>query len=119
MGWFWGTGTHREPCEGDARLAWRPPPRVPPLPQDGILFGAVGAYDWDGAVLEESRRGRIVPPREAFEPEFPLELKNHAAYLGTGGGGPRGCAVPRGLVRSRDAPGGNRGASAPEGCSGV
>uniref|UniRef100_A0A8B9D791 Integrin subunit alpha 10 n=1 Tax=Anser cygnoides TaxID=8845 RepID=A0A8B9D791_ANSCY len=52
------------------------------LLEDGILFGAVGAYDWDGAVLEESRRGRIVPPREAFEPEFPLELKNHAAYLG-------------------------------------
>ncbi|NXF54819.1 ITA10 protein, partial [Oceanites oceanicus] len=49
---------------------------------DGILFGTVGAYDWDGAVLEESRRGRIVPPREAFEKEFPLELKNHAAYLG-------------------------------------
>ncbi|XP_038028653.2 integrin alpha-10 [Anas platyrhynchos] len=52
------------------------------LLEDGILFGAVGAYDWDGAVLEESRRGRLVPPREAFEPEFPLELKNHAAYLG-------------------------------------
>ncbi|CAM9167347.1 unnamed protein product, partial [Bubo scandiacus] len=52
------------------------------LLEDGILFGTVGAYDWDGAVLEESPRGRIVPPREAFEKEFPLELKNHAAYLG-------------------------------------
>ncbi|NXV81974.1 ITA10 protein, partial [Atlantisia rogersi] len=52
------------------------------LPKDGILFGMVGAYDWDGAVLEESRRGRIIPPRKAFEKEFPLELKNHAAYLG-------------------------------------
>ncbi|KAF1538986.1 Integrin alpha-10, partial [Eudyptes schlegeli] len=52
------------------------------LLEDGILFGTVGAYDWDGAVLEESRRGRIVPPRKAFEKEFPLELKNHAAYLG-------------------------------------
>ncbi|XP_061220362.1 integrin alpha-10 isoform X2 [Neopsephotus bourkii] len=50
--------------------------------EDGILFGMVGAYDWDGAVLEESRRGRIVPPRKAFQKEFPLELKNHAAYLG-------------------------------------
>ncbi|NXW47964.1 ITA11 protein, partial [Nyctiprogne leucopyga] len=50
--------------------------------QDGILFGTVGAYDWDGAVLEESRRGRIVPPRRAFQREFPLELKNQAAYLG-------------------------------------
>ncbi|XP_072702701.1 integrin alpha-10 isoform X2 [Ciconia boyciana] len=57
---------------------------APPLapPQDGILFGAVGAYDWDGAVLEESRRGRVVPPRRAFRKELPLELKNHAAYLG-------------------------------------
>uniref|UniRef100_A0A8B9MKU4 Integrin subunit alpha 10 n=1 Tax=Accipiter nisus TaxID=211598 RepID=A0A8B9MKU4_9AVES len=42
----------------------------------------MGAYDWDGAVLEESRRGRIIPPRKAFKKEFPLELKNHAAYLG-------------------------------------
>ncbi|KAM9251970.1 integrin alpha-10 [Cariama cristata] len=52
------------------------------LLEDGILFGAVGAYDWDGAVLEESRRGRVVPARQAFAKEFPLELKNHAAYLG-------------------------------------
>ncbi|KAI1885909.1 hypothetical protein AGOR_G00208610 [Albula goreensis] len=49
---------------------------------DGILFGMVGAYDWDGGVLKESSQGRIMPPREAFEKEFPLELKNHAAYLG-------------------------------------
>ncbi|XP_035285684.1 integrin alpha-10 [Anguilla anguilla] len=49
---------------------------------DGILFGMVGAYDWDGGVLKESSEGRIMPPREAFEKEFPLELKNHAAYLG-------------------------------------
>lgn len=52
-------------------------------PQDGILFGMVGAYDWDGGVLKEGTNGRIMPPREAFESEFPLELKNHAAYLGT------------------------------------
>lgn len=43
----------------------------------------VGAYDWDGGVLKEGIYGRIVPSREAFESEFPLELKNHAAYLGT------------------------------------
>lgn len=42
----------------------------------------VGAYDWDGGVLKEGLNGRIMPPREAFESEFPLELKNHAAYLG-------------------------------------
>ncbi|XP_034030611.1 integrin alpha-10 [Thalassophryne amazonica] len=49
---------------------------------DGILFGTVGAYDWDGGVLKEGVKGRIMPSREAFESEFPLELKNHAAYLG-------------------------------------
>lgn len=49
---------------------------------DGILFGMVGAYDWDGGVLKEGSAGSIKPPREAFEAEFPLELKNHAAYLG-------------------------------------
>ncbi|KAM6288830.1 LOW QUALITY PROTEIN: integrin alpha-10-like, partial [Aegotheles albertisi] len=52
------------------------------LLEDGLLFGMVGAYDWDGAVLEQSGRGRLVPPRAAFQEEFPLELKNHAAYLG-------------------------------------
>nr|XP_025038537.1 integrin alpha-10 [Pelodiscus sinensis] len=52
------------------------------LLEDGILFGTVGAYDWDGAVLKESRHGRVIPPRKAFEKEFPLKLKNHAAYLG-------------------------------------
>ncbi|XP_030640561.1 integrin alpha-10 [Chanos chanos] len=49
---------------------------------DGVLFGMVGAYDWEGGVLKEGTDGRIMPPREAFEKEFPLELKNHAAYLG-------------------------------------
>lgn len=53
-------------------------------PQDGLLFGTVGAYDWEGAVLEESGRGRIVPPRSQLRPHFPPRLKNHAAYLGTG-----------------------------------
>ncbi|XP_063802956.1 integrin alpha-10 isoform X2 [Pseudophryne corroboree] len=50
--------------------------------EDGILFGAVGAYDWDGAVLKESGHSRIMPPRAAFEKEFPVKMKNHAAYLG-------------------------------------
>uniref|UniRef100_A0A671M8H1 Integrin alpha-10-like n=1 Tax=Sinocyclocheilus anshuiensis TaxID=1608454 RepID=A0A671M8H1_9TELE len=49
---------------------------------DGILFGMVGAYDWEGGVLKESKEGQLKPSREAFEKEFPLELKNHAAYLG-------------------------------------
>ncbi|XP_070622777.1 integrin alpha-10 [Erythrolamprus reginae] len=52
------------------------------LLEDGILFGMVGAYDWDGAVLKEGRSGRIIPPREAFAREFPRKQNNHAAYLG-------------------------------------
>lgn len=51
-------------------------------PQDGILLGAVGAYDWNGAVLKETSSGRIIPHRESYLQEFPEELKNHGAYLG-------------------------------------
>ncbi|XP_039575040.1 integrin alpha-10 [Passer montanus] len=50
--------------------------------EDGMLFGMVGAHAWEGGVLEERRRGRVVPAREAFQEEFPLRLRNHAAYLG-------------------------------------
>uniref|UniRef100_A0A8C1MSW4 Integrin, alpha 11a n=1 Tax=Cyprinus carpio TaxID=7962 RepID=A0A8C1MSW4_CYPCA len=50
--------------------------------EDGILVGAVGAYDWNGAVLKETRQGKVVPPKSSYEQEFPEELKNHGAYLG-------------------------------------
>ncbi|XP_078539587.1 integrin alpha-11 [Lissotriton helveticus] len=50
--------------------------------EDGILLGAVGAYDWTGAVLKETSSGKIVPKRESYLREFPEELKNHGAYLG-------------------------------------
>ncbi|MGH0170631.1 UNVERIFIED_CONTAM: hypothetical protein FKN15_059420, partial [Acipenser sinensis] len=50
--------------------------------EDGILVGAVGAYDWNGAVLMETGHGRVIPPKEAYLQEFPEELKNHGAYLG-------------------------------------
>lgn len=50
--------------------------------QDGILVGAVGAYDWNGAVLKETRHGKVIPPKSSYLKEFPEELKNHAAYLG-------------------------------------
>lgn len=51
--------------------------------QDGVLLGAVGAYDWNGAVLKETKHGKVVPPKSAYKDEFPEELKNHGAYLGT------------------------------------
>lgn len=50
--------------------------------QDGILVGAVGAYDWNGGVLKETRQGKVVPPKSSYTEEFPEELKNHGAYLG-------------------------------------
>ncbi|KAM3626216.1 uncharacterized protein V6R79_024895 [Siganus canaliculatus] len=50
--------------------------------EDGILVGAVGAYDWNGAVLKETRQGKVVPPKTSYTQEFPEELKNHGAYLG-------------------------------------
>ncbi|XP_056307282.1 integrin alpha-11 [Danio aesculapii] len=50
--------------------------------EDGILVGAVGAYDWNGAVLKETRHGKVIPPKSSYMKEFPEELKNHGAYLG-------------------------------------
>ncbi|KAI9532104.1 hypothetical protein NQZ68_034992 [Dissostichus eleginoides] len=50
--------------------------------EDGIVVGAVGAYDWNGAVLKETRQGKVVPPKSSYAHEFPEELKNHGAYLG-------------------------------------
>ncbi|XP_069480342.1 integrin alpha-11 isoform X2 [Ambystoma mexicanum] len=50
--------------------------------EDGILLGAVGAYDWTGAVLKETSSGKIIPKRESYLKEFPEELRNHGAYLG-------------------------------------
>uniref|UniRef100_A0A6Q2YAP8 VWFA domain-containing protein n=1 Tax=Esox lucius TaxID=8010 RepID=A0A6Q2YAP8_ESOLU len=50
--------------------------------EDGILVGAVGAYDWNGAVLKETRHGKVIPSKSSYLEEFPEELKNHGAYLG-------------------------------------
>ncbi|XP_054983364.1 integrin alpha-11 [Sorex araneus] len=50
--------------------------------EDGVLLGAVGAYDWNGAVLKDTSSGKLVPLRESYLQEFPDELRNHGAYLG-------------------------------------
>ncbi|NXY48588.1 ITA11 protein, partial [Ceuthmochares aereus] len=63
-------------------LGKKHPQTLPALPQDGILLGAVGAYDWNGAVLKETSSGKVIPLRESYLQEFPEELKNHGAYLG-------------------------------------
>uniref|UniRef100_S4RSW0 VWFA domain-containing protein n=1 Tax=Petromyzon marinus TaxID=7757 RepID=S4RSW0_PETMA len=50
--------------------------------KDGILLGAVGAYDWGGSVVRKRGTHFTVPARSAFGKEAPVELQNHAAYLG-------------------------------------
>ncbi|XP_055486458.1 integrin alpha-10-like [Leucoraja erinacea] len=50
--------------------------------ENGLLLGAVGAYDWNGAVVRQSAHGHVITSREALSNEFPKALNNHAAYLG-------------------------------------
>ncbi|XP_060742734.1 integrin alpha-11 [Tachysurus vachellii] len=50
--------------------------------EDGVLVGAVGAYEWNGAVLKQTQNGNVIPPKSSYLKEFPEELKNHGAYLG-------------------------------------
>ncbi|XP_063052513.1 integrin alpha-11-like [Engraulis encrasicolus] len=50
--------------------------------EDGVVVGAVGAYDWNGAVLKQWAHGKVIPPKSSYSREFPESLKNHAAYLG-------------------------------------
>ncbi|XP_053338716.1 integrin alpha-11 isoform X2 [Clarias gariepinus] len=50
--------------------------------EDGVLVGAVGAYEWNGAVLKQTQNGNVIPPKASYLKEFPEELKNHGAYLG-------------------------------------
>ncbi|XP_051918216.1 integrin alpha-11-like isoform X2 [Hippocampus zosterae] len=52
------------------------------LLQDGLLLGAVGAYDWNGAVLKRNPHGNLLPDPSAYGDQFPEELRNHAAYFG-------------------------------------
>lgn len=42
----------------------------------------MGAYDWNGAILKDTKHGKVVPPKSSYKDEFPEELKNHGAYLG-------------------------------------
>lgn len=85
---FWlqlGCWTQEKVPRRLAEASWGTRADVCPSPtQDGVLLGAVGAYDWNGAVLKETSGGKVIPLRESYLKEFPEELKNHAAYLGEG-----------------------------------
>ncbi|KAF6124904.1 integrin subunit alpha 2 [Phyllostomus discolor] len=47
---------------------------------DVLMLGAVGAYDWSGTVVQQTSRGPLIFPKEAFE-EI-LQDRNHSSYLG-------------------------------------
>ncbi|NWW39378.1 ITA11 protein, partial [Panurus biarmicus] len=85
--------------------------------EDGILLGAVGAYDWNGAVLKETSSGKVIPLRESYLQEFPEELKNHGAYLGKEGPQVRLASRERGLETPGDAQNLTGWLLIPQGCA--
>lgn len=44
----------------------------------------MGAYDWDGAVVEQSSHGCSVPTQEWLRSQFQMRPENHTAYMGMG-----------------------------------
>ncbi|XP_062067840.1 integrin alpha-2 [Lepus europaeus] len=50
-------------------------------PQNDILMlGAVGAFGWSGTVVQETSRGHLIFPKQAFDQI--LQDRNHSSYLG-------------------------------------
>uniref|UniRef100_UPI0037E79BC9 integrin alpha-1 n=1 Tax=Semicossyphus pulcher TaxID=241346 RepID=UPI0037E79BC9 len=51
--------------------------------EDGVLLGAVGAYDWNGTVVMHTAGGTIVPGKTQFyDPETEAGYEGLAGYLG-------------------------------------
>lgn len=51
--------------------------------QEGVLLGAVGAYDWNGTVVMHTAGGTIVPGKTQFyDPETEAGYEGLAGYLG-------------------------------------
>ncbi|XP_042365200.1 integrin alpha-1 [Plectropomus leopardus] len=51
--------------------------------KDGVLLGAVGAYDWNGTVVMHTAGGTIVPGKtEFYDPETEAGYEGLAGYLG-------------------------------------
>ncbi|XP_076014557.1 integrin alpha-1 [Genypterus blacodes] len=48
--------------------------------KDGVMLGAVGAYDWNGTVIMHTAGGTIVPGKEQF-----FDAKTEAGYEGLAG----------------------------------
>lgn len=51
--------------------------------KDGVMLGAVGAYDWNGTVVMHTAAGTIVPGKNDFyDPETEAGYEGLAGYLG-------------------------------------
>ncbi|XP_071751107.2 integrin alpha-1 [Centroberyx gerrardi] len=51
--------------------------------KDGVLLGAVGAYDWNGTVVMHTAGGTVVPGKSQFyDPETEAGYERLAGYLG-------------------------------------
>lgn len=58
------------------------------LPQEGVLLGAVGAYDWNGTVVMHTPGGTVVPGKTQFyDPGAEAGYEGLAGYLGESGKG--------------------------------
>ncbi|XP_008260416.3 integrin alpha-2 [Oryctolagus cuniculus] len=47
---------------------------------DTLMLGAVGAFGWSGTVVQETSRGHLIFPKQAFDQI--LQDRNHSSYLG-------------------------------------
>lgn len=53
------------------------------LLQDGVILGAVGAYDWNGTVVMYTGKETIVPENNQFyDPKTEAGYERLAGYLG-------------------------------------
>uniref|UniRef100_A0A3B3CNV1 VWFA domain-containing protein n=1 Tax=Oryzias melastigma TaxID=30732 RepID=A0A3B3CNV1_ORYME len=48
---------------------------------DGVLLGAVGAYDWNGAVLKETKFGKVIPPKSFYQEDSLVSSRGSQFYV--------------------------------------
>lgn len=52
-------------------------------PQEGVLLGAVGAYDWNGTVIMQMPGGTVIPKKNQFyDPKTEVGYERLAGYTG-------------------------------------
>ncbi|XP_062311951.1 integrin alpha-1-like [Osmerus eperlanus] len=50
--------------------------------KEGVLLGAVGAYDWNGTVVMQTAKGSIVPTTTSFDDPLDTRKEAQAGYVG-------------------------------------